>query len=725
MASQGRCYTGALKGELFLGNALYHTGFLFVATISSGTNESRPNKPNSRPPNGPPPNGGGPGSNQQTGQSGHNGRGPQGSGRAGPGRPGGRPKMDIASLRKALGYSFKYRRFLFIAVGSMLIGTSAQLAVPQFIQSVLDIVTRTLTARDLNGLSPAAQIDRAAELGFELSSLQATLDAPLQLLVQISLLILLFSLARGFFAFSQAFVSEKMGQYAAYDFRNELFAQISRLSFSYHDRQRTGELMVRATDDVEKVRIFISQGLLLSGQALVLMVSTLTILFVTNWRLALVVVPILPVAILVFMGFGMGAQGLFMNLQRRLAKLNSILQENLAGIQVVKTYVREATEQKRFDGAAQEYMTFALKVSRFMSFMFPFLFLVANLSLVAVTYFGGRMLISSELTLGQWTKFSLYVTYIFIPIGQFGFIIAQAAQASASAQRIFEILNADVEVKNRPGAHNLPAIQGRVEFQDVTFRYFGGGDPILKNVSFVAQPGDVVAILGATGSGKSTIINLLPRFYDVTQGRIAIDDQDIRDVTLDSLRSQIGIVLQETVLFSGTVRENIAFGRPEATQTEIEAAARAAAAHEFIAELPGGYDTEVAERGTTLSGGQKQRVAIARALLLDPRILILDDSTSSVDMQTERRIQQALDLLMQGRTSFVIAQRISTVRNASQILVLDKGQLVGQGTHEELIASHVLYADIFASQLVDDAADVTQAAAPFMAATAPPFGPTG
>ncbi len=651
--------------------------------------------------------------------SGPNGRAPQGRGPGGPG--GGRPKMDMASLRKALGYSFKYRRFLFMAVGSMLIGTSAQLAVPQFIQLVLDIVTRTLTARELEGLSGAGQTDSADTLGFALSSLPGPSDSSLQLLIQVSFLILLFAIARGFFAFSQAFVSEKMGQYAAYDFRNELFSQISRLSFSYHDRHRTGELMVRATDDVEKVRIFISQGLLLSGQALVLMVSTLAILFVTNWQLALVVVPILPVAILVFMGFGMGAQGLFMNLQRKLAKLNSILQENLAGIQVVKTYVREVTEQRRFNGAAHEYMSFALKVSRFMSFMFPFLFLVANLSLVAITYFGGRMLIASELSLGQWSKFSLYVTYIFIPIGQFGFIIAQAAQASASAQRIFEILDADVEVKNRPGARALPAIQGRVEFQDVTFQYFGGGEPILKNVSFAAQPGDVVAILGATGSGKSTIINLLPRFYDVSQGKIAIDGHDIRDVLLDSLRSQIGIVLQETVLFSGTVRENIAFGRPDASQAQIEAAAQAAAAHDFIVALPDGYDTNVAERGTSLSGGQKQRVAIARALLLDPRILILDDSTSSVDLQTERRIQQALDRLMQGRTSFVIAQRISTVRNASQILVLDQGRLVGQGTHEELIATHELYAEIFSSQLVDDDSGSPLAAAPLMATgTAPP-----
>lgn len=602
--------------------------------------------------------------------------------------------MDVKSLRKALAYSLRYRRFLFLAVGSMLIGTTAQLAVPQFIQNVLDTVTNALAARELAALPEA----------------QPAAASPWQALLQVAVLLLLFSLARGIFAFAQTFMAEKMGQYAAYDFRNELFVQISRLSFSYHDRQRTGELMVRATDDVEKVRMFISQGLLLAGQALVLMISTLAILFVTNWRLALVVVPILPVVSLVFMVFGANAQRLFMTVQRQLAHLNSILQENVAGLQVVKTYVREGLEQQRFSAAADDYMRASLRVARFMSFMFPFLFLVANLAVVAITYFGGRMLIDSALSLGQWSKFTLYVTYIFIPMGQFGFIMSQAAQASASSGRVFEILETDIEVKNRPGAQPLGQLQGRVQFEDVTFRYFGGGEPILKRVSFTAEPGSVIAILGATGSGKSTIINLLPRFYDVTQGRIRIDNQDIRDVTLESLRNQIGIVLQETVLFSGTVRDNIAFGQPDASQSQVEAAARAAAAHDFIAALPEGYDTNVAERGTSLSGGQKQRIAIARALLLEPGILILDDSTSSVDVQTERRIQQALDGLMRGRTSFVIAQRISTVRNATKILVLDKGRLVGEGTHEALMASHELYADIFASQLVADAAVAPQPA---------------
>lgn len=607
--------------------------------------------------------------------------------------------MDVKSLRKALAYSLRYRRFLFLAVGSMLIGTTAQLAVPQFIQTVLDTVTNALAARELAAL-PEAQPAAAARSGLTPNAAAS----PWQVLLQVAILLLLFSLARGLFAFTQAFMAEKMGQYAAYDFRNELFVRISRLSFSYHDRQRTGELMVRATDDVEKVRMFISQGLLLAGQALVLMISTLVILFVTNWRLALVVVPILPVVSLVFMVFGANAQRLFMAVQRQLAHLNSILQENVAGLQVVKTYVREGLEQRRFTAAADDYMRASLRVARFMSFMFPFLFLVANLAVVAITYFGGRMLIDSALTLGQWSKFTLYVTYIFIPMGQFGFIMSQAAQASASSGRVFEILETDIEVKNRPGAQPLGQLQGRVQFEDVTFSYFGGGEPILKRVSFTAEPGSVIAILGVTGSGKSTIINLLPRFYDVTQGRIRIDNQDIRDVTLESLRNQIGIVLQETVLFSGTVRDNIAFGQPNASQFQVEAAARAAAAHDFIAALPEGYDTNVAERGTSLSGGQKQRIAIARALLLEPGILILDDSTSSVDVQTERRIQQALDGLMRGRTSFVIAQRISTVRNATKILVLDKGRLVGEGTHEALMASHELYADIFASQLVADAA---------------------
>jgi ATP-binding cassette subfamily B protein len=343
-----------------------------------------------------------------------------------------------------------------------------------------------------------------------------------------------------------------------------------------------------------------------------------------------------------------------------------------------------------------------VKVSRVFSFLFPFIFLVANLGQAAVLYFGGRQIIEGTLTLGEWQKFSLYLVYVFIPMGQLGFIISLMAQAGASADRIFEILDAKNDVENKPGAVELGQIEGRVSFDDVTFRYFGGSEPVLSHISFEAEPGQTIALLGATGSGKSTIINLIPRFYDVSEGHVRVDGHDVRDVTLESLRQQIGIVLQETTLFGGTIRENIAYGRPDATDDEIVAAARAAAAHDFITGFPEGYDTPVGERGTTLSGGQKQRIAIARALLLDPRILILDDSTSSVDLNTEYQIQQALDTLMKGRTSFVIAQRISTVVNADLILVLDKGKVVARGTHEDLMDSSPIYADIYHSQLSED-----------------------
>jgi ATP-binding cassette subfamily B protein len=343
-----------------------------------------------------------------------------------------------------------------------------------------------------------------------------------------------------------------------------------------------------------------------------------------------------------------------------------------------------------------------LVIARLFTILFPLTFLIANLGQATTLYAGGLQIVRGTLTLGEWQEFSLYLVYLFFPVAQFGFIITQFGQASASAARIFEILDAKNEVTDQPGAVTLPQVQGHVQFENVTFRYFGSGDPVLKDVSFEANPGQTVALLGATGSGKTTIINLLPRFYDPSKGRITIDGYDLHQVTLDSLRSQIGIVLQETTLFGGTIRDNIAFGKSEASMEEVVAASQAAAAHDFILSVPDGYDTPVGERGATLSGGQKQRIAIARALLLDPRILILDDSTSSVDLATEAQIQTALDKLMKGRTSFVIAQRISTVMNADLILVLDKGQIVARGVHADLLEESEIYAEIYSSQLVGD-----------------------
>lgn len=606
------------------------------------------------------------------------------------------------SLGRAIRYLVRYKKEAGLAYGAVIIATLAQLTVPQLVQNIIDAVTDGLIASRVLELSGDLQGLAAQQLGLTIEQLKANSQGAERALISAGGLILVFALIRGLFSFTQAYMGERASQSVSFDFRNELFAKIQRLSFSYHDRHRTGQLMIRATDDVEKVRLFIGQGLLMAVQALILMIGTLLILFLTNVRLTMIILPILPVAMILFMAFGAIARPMFEIVQRKLSALNGILQENLAGIRVIKAFNREQRQQAHFDAAAEDYMNGLLRVMRLMTFLFPAIFLLANLGQALILFYGGRQIIGGSLTLGEYQKFSLYLVFIFIPVGQLGFIISQMAQASASAGRIFEILDARQEVEDQPGAQPLPPIEGQVVFEAVSFRYFGAEAPVLNQVSFVAQPGQTVALLGMTGSGKSTLINLIPRFYDPTDGRVLIDRHDLGTVKLDSLREQIGIVLQETTLFAGTIRDNIAFGRSDANIEQVTAAASAAAAHDFILEFPQGYETPVGERGASLSGGQKQRIAIARALLLDPRILILDDSTSSVDLQTEYLIQQALDRLMVGRTSFVIAQRISTVLNADQILVLDKGQIAAQGTHEQLLERSEIYAEIYHSQLVED-----------------------
>ena len=592
-------------------------------------------------------------------------------------RPERDPNAPRGGLRRAVGYLSQHRGSTAAAYGALVGATLAQLAVPQLVQNMIDAVTQGTTVAD--------------------RAIGETL------LINAGLLIVAFAAMRGIFSFVQAFMAEKTSQGLAFDLRNAIFAKVQRLSFSYYDRNQTGQLMIRATDDVERVRMFIAQGLVMAAQAFLLLIGALVILALTNWQLTLVVLPLLPIALVLFMVFGRVSQPLFMAVQIKLSALNTILQENLAGIKVVKAFAREPYEKQRFDASATALMAQQLRVSRVFSFLFPMIFLVAQIGQAAVLYFGGKQILAGTLNLGEYQKFSLYLVYVFFPLGQLGFIIALMSQATASANRIFEILDARSDIVDKPGAITMPPIQGRVEFKNVTFRYFGSGNPVLNNVSFTVEPGQTVALLGATGSGKSSIINLLPRFYDASTGAVMIDGHDVRDVTIDSLRSQIGIVLQETNLFSGSIRDNIAFGRPDATDKEVIAAARAASADDFIMSFPQGYDTPVGERGTTLSGGQKQRIAIARALLLNPHLLILDDSTSSVDLVTEYNIQKALDSLMHGRTSFVIAQRISTVLNADLILVLEHGRIAARGTHEELLEGSPIYAEIYHSQLVGDA----------------------
>jgi len=624
-----------------------------------------------------------------------------------------------SSMRRALQYLIRYRGEALLPYLFLLIATAAQLAVPRMVSNMIDAITGGVVAKlFLERLPEIPQSMLSAALPRFLEFLQVPTDwnidqvtayltqqqlnAPASLWKAVGAIVL-FAILRGTFAFLQAFWAEKNSQHVAYDLRNDLYAKIQNLSFSYHDRNQTGQLMIRATDDVEKVRLFIGQGLLQLVGAIILLTGTLTILFTTNATLALYTLWILPVTLVIFIAFGALSQPLFTKAQQKLSALNTILQENLAGIKVVKAFAREKSEQEKFNHAADALMHQRLVIARLFTFLFPVVFLIANLGQATTLYFGSKQIIAGTLTLGEWQEFSLYLIYLFLPIAQFGMIITQFGQAAASATRVFEILDAKNDVTDKPGAIELPPIKGHVAFNHVTFRYFENADPVLQDITFETRPGETVALLGSTGSGKTTIINLIPRFYDPSEGSITIDGYDLRDVTLDSLRAQIGVVLQETTLFSGTIRENISFGKPDATLDEIIAAAKAAAAHDFIMSFPDGYDTRVGERGATLSGGQRQRIAIARALLLNPNVLILDEATSSVDLTTEAQIQAALKKLMENRTSFVIAQRISTVMNADQILVLDKGRIAARGTHAELMETSPIYAEIYHSQLVDDA----------------------
>jgi ATP-binding cassette subfamily B protein len=513
-----------------------------------------------------------------------------------------------------------------------------------------------------------------------------------------TLLLVGLAIVRGLFGFTQSYWSEKVSQSFAFDLRNNLFEKIQTLSFAYHDRTQAGQLMTRLTSDVEQVRSFVASALLQFISALMLLIGSLYALFSMNWQLALVALVFIPPSMVVLGYFMQVVRPMFSVIQERLGMLNVVLQENISGARLVKAFGREAHEEARFAVKNESLLEMNLKSVVAMASSFPIIFLINNLGTLGILWVGGYKTMSGEISIGELIAFTTYLSLLFQPLFMLGMIAAQITRASVSNERIFELLDTKQDVEDSPNAIVMPAVQGHVRFDNVTLRYAGSANKVLDEVSFDIPAGTTVAILGTTGSGKSSLINLIPRFYDANSGAIIIDDHDVRSVTLDSLRSQIGIVLQETTLFSGSIRDNIAYGRPDASDAEVLEAAKRAQADAYIQELPPGYDTIVGEKGVGLSGGQRQRIAIARALLLDPKILILDDSTSAVDAETEFKIQQALDDLMHNRTSFVIAQRISTVRNADVILLLDGGKIIGQGSHDDLLRDNAVYGDIIDSQ---------------------------
>jgi len=598
----------------------------------------------------------------------------------GGGRPRGRPRVRRPALRalvRSLLFMRHYKAATLASLVCLLASSAGNLAVPRITQLVVD---------------------------------SGILDDRLQAIVIGSLMIFAVTVLRSLFTYLQGVLAAKVSQGVAYDLRNSLYDHIQSLSFSYHDRSQTGQLLTRATSDVDMVRTFISTGVIQIVTTAILIVGSLYLLFITNWRLALHVVPVMLAVFVLFSFMARKGRPIFRGIQEKIAALNTRLEENLVGVRVVKAYTGAVREQRRFDGSSQELYDQSMRAAGVFSLAIPLVFAMSNFGTLVVTWGGGIQILAQRLSIGELVAFQGYLIVAMFPITMLGMIMMSISQASASAERIFEILDAESDVKESPGAAELQPLAEGVRFEGVGFRYFGLGAPVLEDVTFATGAAETIAIVGGTGSGKSTIINLIPRFYDVTEGRISIDGVDIRDVTLESLRRQIGIVLEETTLFGGTIRENIAYGRPDATEEQVTAAARAAAAHEFISSFPNGYHSEVGERGVTLSGGQKQRIAIARALLIEPRVLIFDDSTSNVDYETEVRIRAAIEKLKRDRLSFVIASRMNTVLAADRVVLLHQGRVAGFGTHEELLDNNALYAEIFYAQLSEHESPVRRPA---------------
>ncbi len=499
------------------------------------------------------------------------------------------------------------------------------------------------------------------------------------------------------------YLSEWIAAHIGYDLRNRMYDHIQYLPFTYHDHSQTGQLISRCIEDVRSIERLAGSSLVELVQLLLMAIGILVIMVGENARLAVIsLLPLVPM-LFITVRFGERVSAFFLAVDNALGDLSARLQENVTGAQVIRAFAREPYEIERFDQGNRNLFKARITVIGEWSKVMPTTQLLITAGTVLVLWFGGQMVLDGAMTVGEVVAFNSYLLMLAAPVQQLTWLVNALGEAAAGTQRVFDVLDTQPAIQTPAGAVKLSTLRGQVEFRDVGLFYEGEPRPALEGVSQLVEPNQIVALIGQTGSGKTSLVNLIPRFYDVTQGAVLVDGQDVRTVDLLSLRRQIGIVLQTSLLFSDTIKANIAYGKPDASDEEIVAAAQAAQAHEFITGFPKGYETVIGERGVTLSGGQRQRVAIARALLMDPRILILDDSTSSVDTQTEQLIQQALDKLMEGRTTFVIAHRLSTVRRADLILVMDEGRIVQRGTHEQLLAEGGLYREVYELQLLDHA----------------------
>jgi ATP-binding cassette, subfamily B, bacterial len=512
--------------------------------------------------------------------------------------------------------------------------------------------------------------------------------------------VLLVGVARALFMVGRRLISGRQALGVEFDMRSALYSHLLRLSFGFYDRHQTGQLMSRATVDLQTVRFFLGYGLIFFFQNVLTLFGAMAVMLIVSWKLTLAALWIAPLLIGLAYRYSHVAHPLLRDVQQQMADVATVAEENIVGVHVVKSFAQEPAELSKFERASERVFSQSVAANRQRAIYVPVLSFLPLLAQGAVLFTGGRMVIQGSLSYESFFFFNVLVLMLVMPLRMLGMWIGQAQRATASGERIFEVMDEPEDVADRPGAMELPPGPGRLAYRSVGFEY-APGRSVLHDVDLELDPGKTVALIGHTGSGKTTLAALVPRFYDVTEGRIELDGVDVRDITLNSLRHSIGVVSQDPFLFSATVRENIAFGVADATDEQVEQAARLAQADEFIARLPDGYDTVIGERGITLSGGQRQRIAIARALIVDPRVLILDDATASVDATTEAQIRVGLREAMEGRTTIIIAHRLSTIALADEIVVLDAGTIAARGTHEQLKSASAVYREIYEHGLLE------------------------
>ena len=567
----------------------------------------------------------------------------------------------MKNYMRLLAYIKPYTRRLALAVVCIIMAAGANLYLPWIIKDMIDDV---LMSKDMVMLN----------------------------LIAVGILVVMFT--RGVFYYGQSYLVSYVGQRVIIDVRSVLFRKFQRMPLSYYDKQQTGTVMSYITNDVAVMQSAIVDNLIELVTESSILIGSLAMMVYLDWKLSLLTLMTIPLVGFAMKIFGRKLKSSSTVIQERVAEITSLLQESISAIRVVKSFVRESYEIKRFEEQNWRNFQAAMKNVKLTSLLTPTVEFLAAIAVTFIVWFGGYEVVNGVITAGELVAFLTYAVNLANPVKRLSRVYAAIQKAMAAADRVFNIMDLEEKITDVPGAKPLPPIKGKVEFKDITFSY-KEGQPALQHISLKAEPGQMIALVGPSGSGKSTIANLIPRFYDVDSGVITIDDHDIRQVTADSLREQIGLVPQETMLFSTTVMENIRYGRLDATDEEVIEAAKAANAEEFIKELPEGYDTKLGERGLNLSGGQRQRLAIARAILKNPRVLILDEATSALDTESEKIVQVALDNLMVGRTSFVIAHRLSTIFNADQIFVVENGHLREHGTHEELLAAGGLYSNLY------------------------------